>query len=87
MPPSSGFPGNQYVNIGEVSNHGLELRATLQALTRDNVAWDITGNIGTTKDKIEDLGGLPFVAFAGLPQRHVQGYPIGGMWAKRVTRR
>jgi hypothetical protein len=85
VPPSTGFPGNQYVNIGEVSNHGLELRATLQALSRENVGLEITGNIGTTKDKIEDLGGIPFVAFAGIPQRHVKGYPIGGMWAKRVT--
>ena len=85
VPPSTGFPGNQYVNIGEISNHGLELRASVQALQRENVGLEITGNIGTTKDKIEDLGGIPFVAFSGLPQRHVEGYPIGGMWAKRVT--
>jgi len=85
VPPSTGFPGNQYVNIGEVSNHGMELRATFQALAKENLGWEITGNFGTTKDKIEDLGGIPFVAFAGIPQRHVQGYPIGGMWAKRVT--
>jgi TonB dependent receptor-like, beta-barrel len=86
VPPSSGFPGSQYVNIGEVSNHGLELRATLQALTRDNVAWDITGNVGTTKDKIEDLGGIPFVTVPGGPtQRNVEGYPIAGQWAKRVV--
>lgn len=85
VPPSTGFPGSQYVNIGEVSNHGLELRASIQALQRENVGLEITGNIGTTKDKIEDLGGIPFVAFAGIPQRHVKGYPIGGMWAKRVA--
>ena len=85
VPPSTGFPGNQYVNIGEVSNHGLELRATLQALTRDNFSWEITGNVGSNKDKIEDLGGIPFISFGGLPQRHVEGYPIGGLWAKRVT--
>jgi len=86
VPPSTGFPGSQYVNIGEVSNHGLEGRVTLQAFTRDNVSWDITGNVGTTKDKIEDLGGIPFVSVPGGPtQRHVEGYPIAGMWAKRVT--
>jgi hypothetical protein len=74
------------VNIGQVSNHGLELRATLQALTRENLGWEITGNFGTTDDKIDDLGGIPFiVTSAGLPQRHVQGYPIAGLWAKRVT--
>jgi TonB-linked SusC/RagA family outer membrane protein len=86
VPPSTGFPGSQYVNIGEVSNHGVELKATLQALTRNDVAWDITGNIGTTADKIEDLGGIPFVTVPGGPtQRNVQGYPIAGQWAKRVT--
>jgi TonB-linked SusC/RagA family outer membrane protein len=83
--PSLGFPGSQYVNIGEVSNHGLEARATLQALTRDNFSWEITGNVGTTKDKIENLGGIPFISLFPPVQRHVQGYPIGGFWAKRVT--
>jgi hypothetical protein len=83
--PSLGFPGNQYVNIGEVSNKGLELRATLQALTRENFGWEITANLGTTKDRIDDLGGIPFISLGGIPQRHVQGYPIGGLWAKRVT--
>jgi TonB-linked SusC/RagA family outer membrane protein len=83
--PSLGFPGSQYVNIGEVKNHGVEARATLQALTRDNFSWEVTGNVGTTKDEITNLGGIPFIAAGGPGQRHVQGYPIGGFWAKRVT--
>lgn len=85
VPPSLGFPGNQFVNIGEVSNRGLELRASLQAISRPNFGWEITTNLGTTKDRIEDLGGIPFISFGGIPQRHVEGYPIGGLWAKRVT--
>jgi hypothetical protein len=69
-----------------VSNHGVELKATLDALTRDDVSWNITGNFGTTADKIDDLGGIPFVTVPGGPtQRNVQGYPIAGQWAKRVT--
>lgn len=83
--PSEGFPGSRFVNIGEVSNHGIELQARLQAITRERFGWDIDVNFGTAKDKIEDLGGLPFVAVPGLPQRHVEGYPIGGYWAKRVV--
>lgn len=83
--PSLGFPGSQFVNIGQVSNHGMELLARLQAITRENLGWDIDANIATTTDKIDDLGGIPFVAVPGLPQRHVQGYPIGGYWAKRVV--
>jgi TonB-linked SusC/RagA family outer membrane protein len=84
--PSLGFPGTQYVNIGEVSNRGMELRASLQAISRPNFGWEITTNLGTTKDRIEDMGGIPFIVAApGLPQRHVEGYPIAGLWAKRVT--
>ena len=83
--PSLGFPGSQYVNIGEVSNHGIELQGRLQAYTRESFAWDIDANIGTAHDKIENMGGIPFVAVPGLPQRHVQGYPIGALFAKRVV--
>ncbi len=36
--PSSGFTGNQFVNLGRVDNHGIELQATLQALTANNVS-------------------------------------------------
>jgi hypothetical protein len=83
--PSLGFPGNQYVNIGEVSNHGVEFQGRVQAIARERLGWEIGVNVGTADDKIEDLGGIPFIAQPGLPQRHVQGYPINGYWAKRVT--
>ena len=42
--PSSGFPGNQVRNLGEVSNHGIEFSGTLQAIARRNFAWDVSGN-------------------------------------------
>jgi len=83
--PSLGFPGSQYVNVGQVKNHGFEARATLQALARDNFSWEVTGNVGTTKDEITDLGGIPFIAAGAPAQRHVKGYPIGGFWTKRIT--
>ncbi len=83
--PSFGFPGSQYVNIGEVSNRGLEMLARVQAVARPDLGVELGLNLGTTKDKINDLGGIPFIQVPGLPQRHVEGYPIGGYWAKRVT--
>ena len=81
--PSGGFPGDQLANIGEVSNHGIELGATFQALRRDNLAWEITGNIATNKDKIEDLGSLSPIIAPG--QNNIAGFPIGGYFAKRVV--
>ncbi|MGH7664159.1 MAG: TonB-dependent receptor domain-containing protein [Gemmatimonadaceae bacterium] len=85
VPPSGGFVGFQFVNIGETSNRGLELLLDAQVLRGSTLAWDLGLNLGTTRDRIEDLGGLPFISL-GLPtQRHVEGYPIGGYWGKRVV--
>jgi TonB-linked SusC/RagA family outer membrane protein len=83
--PSTGFPGRQFVNIGEVSNGGIELKADVQAIARENLGLELGLNLGTSKDKITDLGEISFIAQPGLPQRHVEGYPINGYWAKRVT--
>lgn len=80
--PSGGFPGNQLANLGEVSNHGIELGATYQAIRGDNLSWEITGNVATNRDKIEDLGGLSSIIAPG--QNNIAGYPIGGYFAKHI---
>ena len=80
--PSSGFAGNQTVNIGETSNKGFEIQATLQALTLNNFAWEIGANVSTNKDRVEDRGGLS--PGTGLT-RDAEGYPIGGLWTKTIA--
>jgi hypothetical protein len=80
--PSSGFAGTQTVNIGETSNQGFEMQATLNALTLNNFAWDIGANVSTNKDRVEDRGGLS--PGTGLT-RDAEGYPIGGFWTKTIA--
>jgi TonB-linked SusC/RagA family outer membrane protein len=80
--PSSGFSGNQVRNIGEVKNSGLELQASLQAISRSNFSWEITGNVATAHNEIVDLGGLPAGTSPG--QANVVGYPIGAYFGRRV---
>jgi outer membrane receptor protein involved in Fe transport len=81
--PSSGFSGSQFANLGRVDNHGVELQATLQALTRKSFTWEIAGNIATNKDVIKDLGGVGgTVLSAG--QTNVVGGAIGGIYTRRV---
>lgn len=82
--PSAGFPGQQFRNLGEVSNSGIELAATLQALQRRNVSWEVTGKVATNKDQIEDLGGLPSVIATAGPA-NIVGYPIGGIFVRRIA--
>ncbi len=82
--PSAGFPGQQFRNIGEVSNDGIELSATLQALQRRGVSWEVNGKVSTNGDRIEDLGGLPSVIATAGPA-NIVGYPIGGIFVRRIA--
>jgi TonB-linked SusC/RagA family outer membrane protein len=82
LPPSGGFPGTQFVNIGETSNRGVELLARLHPIVRENLSWEIAGNISTNRDRVEDVGGAtlsPGTVGAAL------GYPILGFWTKRIA--
>jgi len=81
--PSSGFPGSRFANLGRVDNHGVELQSTFQAIRRRNVAWEIAGNLGTNKDEIKSLGGLPSLITAVGPA-NVVNYPVNGFWSKRI---
>jgi TonB-dependent SusC/RagA subfamily outer membrane receptor len=81
--PSSGFPGVQFLNIGQVNNHGVELQATFEAIRGSNFGWSITGNIGTANNKIVSLGDLPSVVGPG--QNNALGFPISSYFAKKVV--
>jgi TonB-linked SusC/RagA family outer membrane protein len=85
VPPSSGFTGNQFVNLGRVDNQGFEIQGTLRALQLRKVSWEISGNVATNKDEIQDLGGLPSV-IASAGQFNKVGYPIGGIFTRRVVK-
>ncbi len=82
--PSSGFYVATPTNLGRVNNKGIEMLATLQAVSRKNFAWDIVGNLGTNKDVIKDLGGIGGVVLSA-GQTNVVGGPIGGIYTKRVV--
>ena len=82
--PSVGFGGSRPVNLGRVDNHGIELLANFQALTRANWDWDISASIATNKDEIKDLGGLPSV-ITTFGQNHRVGHAIGAFYSKVVV--
>jgi hypothetical protein len=84
LAPSSGFPGNRFVNLGRVDNHGIEVQGSLRAVTMRRIAWDIGANVSTNKDEIKDLGGLPSVV-ASQGQYNIVGKPIGGIFTRRVV--
>jgi TonB-linked SusC/RagA family outer membrane protein len=86
MPPSTGFPGQQYINAGVLRNRGVEVGLRAQVLDTRQVGLDLVFNLATNQNKIVDLGieGLTAVQ-AGSFVRHVEGYPAGSWWEKRIV--
>ena len=84
LPPSSGFPGQRFVNLGRVDNKGIEVQGALRVFSLPKVAWEISGNVATNDDEIKDLGGLPSI-IASAGQSNVVGRPIGGIFTRRVV--
>jgi TonB-linked SusC/RagA family outer membrane protein len=80
--PSTGFAGSQLVNLGKVVNNGIELQARLQAITRRDLNWEITGNFTTINNTIKS--NITNVV-TSTNQYNIVGYPIGGLWTKRVV--
>lgn len=87
--PSRGFPGNQFTNIGETKNSGIELAVDVTPVSRDNVGLDLRFTYATNDSKITDLGGVPPSiapnAGAFIQQFYVEGYAPGGYWYKNVV--
>jgi TonB-linked SusC/RagA family outer membrane protein len=84
--PSIGFPGIQYVNIGEVSNWGIELGVDGRVMDTPDFSWDLGFTIATNDNEITSLGGLPTISAAsGGRQLHQEGYPLAAWFLKEVV--
>ncbi|MGH7639158.1 MAG: SusC/RagA family TonB-linked outer membrane protein, partial [Gemmatimonadaceae bacterium] len=88
-PGSTGFTGSHLVNIGEISNRGIELLLTGSPLSLPRFGWDATLAFSTNNNKLASFNGVReeviFGAFADV-QRHREGFPLGGFWAVDVER-
>ena len=83
LPVSSGFPGGQFVNVGELSNRGMEFVVNYRVMDRDRFSWETAIVYATNRNRVEDLGGLPPISLG--TQQHREGYPIGSVFDIKVV--
>ena len=82
--PSAGFAGEtEFVNLGEVSNRGIELGLGARIIEASSFDWDMNLNLSTNRNRIEELGLDGFLQL-GWTTRHTEGYPVGSLWAPDV---
>ncbi len=84
IPPLQGTSAaTQRQNIGGVENKGWELLLNSQLINRRQVGFDMTLSGSINKNKVLSLGSTqPQI---GTSVRVIAGYPIGGLWARRIT--
>jgi hypothetical protein len=78
--PSLGTTTTQFFNLGKVSNTGVELRLDTRIIDHPSFAWDLTLTGSLTRNRLRELGEGVEPITLGFIQRHVEGYPLGGIW-------
>ena len=88
LAPSFGVTTAQFYNLGKVSNKGVEITLSGQ-LARGATVWDFALSAFGNRNRLIDLGkdflghDIPQIIFT--PQRHVEGFPLGGYWGQKYT--
>jgi TonB-linked SusC/RagA family outer membrane protein len=82
--PSLGTTSTQFFNLGQVSNQGVELRIDTRIIDKPNFAWDLTFSGSLYKNNLDELGEGVAPITLGFIQRHVEGYPLGGIWDRPI---
>ncbi|HEX7903017.1 MAG TPA: SusC/RagA family TonB-linked outer membrane protein [Chitinophagaceae bacterium] len=67
LPASTGYL-NRYVNIGSMTNKGVELMLTTNVIKSKNFAWDVNANFSLNRNKVTALApGVNSFSFGGIP--------------------
>jgi TonB-linked SusC/RagA family outer membrane protein len=86
LPPSQGFQGAPFVNIGRVVNRGLEGQLSGEIIQLENFAWRARLGISTLHNEVESLGGLAPIRVGIQNSSHFRvGEPLGVFYGRRVT--
>ncbi len=87
VPPSTGFTGTKFVNIGAIDNQGFEASVEARLWDTEDVTWDMNFQTSFQSSEITDLGGIPPIIF-GLGadhQMHREGFSPGAYWGHVVA--
>ncbi len=90
LAPSLGVTTTQFLNLGKVTNKGVEISATARALSRPNLGISITASAWGNRNRLVTLGsGIAPIIFGlgGASQRHTPGYALGSYFMRPYTYR
>ena len=84
--PSTGFPGSQFRNIGEIKNEGIEFGANITPIRSRGLMLNFGMTYSTSKNEVVSLGGQPpIVQAASQGQMNLEGFPLAGIFQRKVV--
>ncbi len=85
--PSLSGLTNQFANIGNIQNTGIELTFNQKLIDRQQLALDLTLTGSTNKNRMLKLGeGVSPIASGNRnTQRNLPGYPLFGLWDRNIS--
>ena len=84
LAPSLGVSEDQFVNLAEVRNEGVEGQLGALLLDIDNLRFNLNLTGAYTDNTLIELGEGISPIDVGFVQQHAPGYPLGGYWANTV---
>jgi TonB-dependent starch-binding outer membrane protein SusC len=87
LSPSLGSSTTQWVNLGKVSNRGVEAILNARVISTPSARWDATLAFSRNRNELVDLGeGIEPIIFGigADSQRHAEGFPLGHYYGLRI---
>ncbi|MGH7459217.1 MAG: TonB-dependent receptor domain-containing protein [Longimicrobiaceae bacterium] len=85
VPPSSGFSGFRFINLGEIRNTGFEVLANAAPVVTPNLAWDVSFSLSTNDNEVVSLGADREFISGGTFIQHRVGFPVGSWFGPRLV--
>jgi TonB-dependent starch-binding outer membrane protein SusC len=90
LPATQGFIEPPYINIGEMTNKGVDLGITYRGTIAEKVKFDIGANVSAYSNNVDKLGDNALFAIAGAQAREQrltrtqQGFPLSYFYGYNV---
>lgn len=80
LSPSLGFRGEQWVNVGELENKGIELSIGAELVNTPDFSWDVDFRLSTQDPIVTDLGDTPPLFLGSNRGAFIEGFPPGAYY-------
>ena len=84
LAPSLGSRGEQWVNVGELTNNGWEASLGAQIVNRPDFSWDVDFRVSTQNPLVTDLGDTPPLLLGSNRGAFVEGFAPGSYYGPIV---